>query len=103
MRSVSQFSILPLWLALAVLSCAASALGAAKRSATAKPLASYGSISVGHPSAGYLVNGKRMPPGDGWVLTAPKHVYATSETIEQLRHCLTRVRAEHPGARNPGR
>lgn len=79
-----------------MLSCAASALGASKPKP--KPIAGYGPISVGHPSAGYLVNGARMPAGEDWVLTAPRHVYATAETIEQLRHCLTRIRAERPGS-----
>jgi hypothetical protein len=89
--------ILQCWLALAVLSCPAPAL-AATSSARPKPISSYGPISVGHPSAGFLINGARMPAGDDWVLTAPNHVYATTETIEQLRHCASRVRAEHPGS-----
>jgi hypothetical protein len=71
---------------------------AARVSAAPKPIAAYGPISVGHPSAGFLVNAERMPAGAGWVLTAPAHAYATSETIEQLTHCLTRVRVEHPGS-----
>jgi LysM repeat protein len=90
--------LLPLWLALAMLSGAASTAAAPKPKPRPKPISSYGPISVGHPSAGYLVNGARMPAGNGWVLTAPKHAYATTETIEQLSHCLTRVRAEHPGS-----
>src|SRR5262245_19173551 len=72
------------------------ALAASKAKQT--PIASYGPISVGHPSAGFLINGARMPAGDDWVLTAPQHTYATAETIAQLRHCLTRVRAEHAPA-----
>lgn len=90
--------MLPLWLALALLAWAVPALAAPKTKSRAKPISSFGPISVGHPSAGFLVNGARMPASDAWVLTAPRHVYATDETIEQLRHCLTRVRAEHPGS-----
>lgn len=89
-------SWIAVWVALAVISCAALGLAAPKPKP--KPIASYGAISVGHPSAGFLVNGERMPAGDGWVLTAPHHAYATAETIEQLRHCLTRVRKDHVGS-----
>ncbi len=71
---------------------------ATRVSAAPKPIAAYGPISVGHPSAGFLVNAERMPAGADWVLTAPAHAYATRETIEQLAHCLTRVRVEHPGS-----
>lgn len=85
-----------LGLGLAILGGAAPALAAPK--AKAKPISSYGSISVGHPSAGFLVNGARMPAGQSWVLTAPQHVYATTESIEQLSFCLSRLRAEHPGS-----
>jgi len=81
-------------LALAIFSGAALGTAAPKQ----KPIGSYGPISVGHPSAGFLINGERMSTGDGWVLTAPGHAYATAETIEQLRHCLTRVRVDHPGS-----
>lgn len=96
MRSRCASWLLPLCLGTVVALSARSTQGTPK--ASSKPIASYGPISVGHPSAGYLVGGARMPEGDGWVLTAPRHVYATTETIDQLRHCLTRLRAEHAGA-----
>ena len=86
----------PRWLALAILAYGGAASAAPK--AKVKPIGSYGPISVGHPSAGFLVNGARMPAGDDWVLTAPKHVYATTESVEQLSRCLSRVRAQHPGS-----
>jgi hypothetical protein len=89
-------SRIAVWIALALLSSAAMGMAAPK--AKPKPIGSYGPISVGHPSAGFLINGERMPAGNGWVLTAPRHDYATAETIEQLRHCMTRVRAAHPGS-----
>lgn len=96
MRFVGSLGIPPLCVALALLASGASASAAPK--AKAKPISSYGPISVGHPSAGFLVNGARMPAGDDWVLTAPTHVYATTESIEQLSQCLRRVRAEHAGS-----
>lgn len=61
-------------------------------------IASYGPISVGRPNAGFLVNGKRLRESKDWTLTAPDHAYATAETIEQLSHCIVRVRQENPGS-----
>ena len=111
--------MLSLALSLSVAWCSAPALGVAKPAAKGKaarepaakvvpaarepaskrkPIASYGPISVGHPSAGFLINGARMPAGEGWVLSAPAHVYATTESIEQLSHCLTRMHTEYPGS-----
>jgi len=61
-----------------------------------KSISAYGPISVGRPNAGFLINARRMPDGKDWVFNVPKHAYATDETIEQLSHCLRRVRAEIP-------
>jgi penicillin-insensitive murein endopeptidase len=82
--------ILGVWLALQAWPCAARAREPSIRS--------YGPISVGRPNAGFLIGGQRMSRGKDWVLTQPAHSYATSETIEQLTHCLQRVRSELPGA-----
>ena len=61
------------------------------------PMQRLGSISVGHPNAGFLVNGVRMPPGDAWVLSLPDHAWGTDETIESLARALNRVAVELPG------
>jgi LysM repeat protein len=61
-------------------------------------LATLGSISVGRPDAGVLVNGVRMPPAPDWVVTAPDHAYGTEETVEQLGRCVRKVRASFAGS-----
>jgi penicillin-insensitive murein endopeptidase len=61
----------------------------------APPLASLGSISVGRPDAGVLVNGVPMPRSPDWVVTSPQHAYGTEETVEQLGRCIRKVRASY--------
>jgi LysM domain/Penicillin-insensitive murein endopeptidase len=57
-----------------------------------------GSLSVGKPNTGYLVNGVRIPNDPDWVLTVPTHGYGTQEAVEQLQHCLHRVHEQYPGS-----
>jgi murein endopeptidase len=57
-----------------------------------------GSISVGRPDAGLLINGVRLPASPDWVVTAPTHAYGTEESVEQLAHCIHKVRASFPGS-----
>src|SRR5690606_14377549 len=59
-------------------------------------LRSLGSMSVGLPNTGYLVNGGRMPQGEDWVITVPSHAYGTEETVRQLSHCISATRAAFP-------
>ncbi len=61
------------------------------------PMQRLGSISVGLPNAGFLVNGVRMPPGEDWVLSIPDHAWGTDETVESLVRAIRRVAADHPG------
>jgi hypothetical protein len=61
-------------------------------------IADYGSISVGHPSAGFLINGVPMPRGTQWVVTAPRHRWGTQETIDALILCIERVHRQFPGS-----
>ncbi len=42
-----------------------------------------GGIGVGRPDAGWLVNGVRMPKGDGYHLRLPKSAYGTSHAVAQ--------------------
>src|SRR5688572_14200027 len=58
-----------------------------------KPLSSYGSISVGHPDVGFLVNGVPLPAAPYWRATAPSHAFGTREAVDELGHCVRRVRA----------
>lgn len=63
---------------------------------TAAASGSIGSISVGHPHDGFLVNGVLMPKGAGWTVALPEVAYGTEETIRALIHCIDRVRQQFP-------
>jgi murein endopeptidase len=65
--------------------------------ALAQDPASLGPISLGYPNGGALWNGMQMPPGDGWELVDPSHAWGTRETVEDLTHCIEKVRAAFPG------
>ena len=60
------------------------------------PMQSLGSISVGHPHHGFLVNGVRMPRGEHWILGAPNLAWGTDETIAALVHCAQRYHELFP-------
>lgn len=57
-----------------------------------------GSLSVGKPNAGGLVNGVQMPEDEHWTLTDPANAWGTSETIAALSTCLTRLYQHDPRA-----
>jgi penicillin-insensitive murein endopeptidase len=59
---------------------------------------SLGSMSVGRPSAGALVNGVQMPQGERWVLLDPGRAWGTRETVDDLTRCIDRVNERFPGA-----
>lgn len=61
------------------------------------PMQRLGSISVGLPHTGVLVNGVKMPKDDAWILSIPDHAWGTDETVESLAHALRRVAAQFPG------
>jgi murein endopeptidase len=83
-------------LAAGIASVATTSSAAAKR-VPPKPIAEYGSISVGHPGAGLLINAVPMPQDTRWVITAPSHRWGTQETIEALTHCIERIHQQFPG------
>jgi murein endopeptidase len=58
-------------------------------------LPELGSMSLGRPSSGSLVNAVPMPTDDGWVVVDPSHAYGTAETVENLRKVITLVAAQH--------
>jgi LysM repeat protein/murein endopeptidase len=60
------------------------------------PMRRIGSISIGKPNAGYLINGVRMPEGKEWIVGVPDHAWGTDETIEALVHCIKKVHDEIP-------
>jgi murein endopeptidase len=56
-----------------------------------------GSISVGKPNAGELINGVTPPPSPLYQLTDPSHAWGTTETVTALCHALEVVAQLHPG------
>ncbi len=56
-----------------------------------------GSISVGKPNAGQLINGVRPPPSPLYHLTDPSYAWGTTETVTALCHALQVVAQLNPG------
>lgn len=52
---------------------------------------SLGSMSVGAPNRGALVNGVQFPPSPFWQRTDPPHAWATRESVEFVEHAIRRV------------
>jgi penicillin-insensitive murein endopeptidase len=61
-------------------------------------LASLGSMSLGRPNAGALVNGVRMPEGKLWHLEDPARAWGTQETIDAIIDAISLVERRHPGS-----
>jgi penicillin-insensitive murein endopeptidase len=59
--------------------------------------ASLGSMSIGRPNQGILVNGVRMPEGRAWSMNQPELAYGTKESVDALVRAITRVDSEFPG------
>jgi penicillin-insensitive murein endopeptidase len=57
---------------------------------------SLGSMSVGYPNSGALVNGEPMPTGEQWQVLHPANAFGTHETISYLIHCVQKVNATFP-------
>ncbi len=58
--------------------------------------ASLGSISVGLPEAGRLINGVTLPMGAAWNVVVPEATYGTQEVVDALTMAATAVRAAFP-------
>ncbi len=58
--------------------------------------ASLGSIALGRPHGGALVNAAEMPPGPHWELVSVTHVYATREAIDGVTKAIEAVNAQFP-------
>ena len=61
-------------------------------------LPSLGSMSVGRPGAGALINGIQLPERDGWKRVDPLHAWGTQETIDYLTQAIGAVRAKFPNS-----
>lgn len=64
----------------------------------ASDLASLGSMSLGKPNAGALVNGVQFPEGERWELIVAQRAWATQETVDYLITAIDKVHEQHPGA-----
>jgi penicillin-insensitive murein endopeptidase len=60
--------------------------------------ASIGSLSIGRPAMGLLVNGVPMPKGDAWTVMGSGAAFGTEETVASIAHCIGRVREKFPNA-----
>ncbi len=61
-------------------------------------LSSVGSLSVGPPNGGVLINGVGLPTSPCWELVDSSHAYGTEETIGYLTRALAEVRRRHSEA-----
>jgi penicillin-insensitive murein endopeptidase len=61
-------------------------------------LASLGSMSIGSPSRGALVNGIQFPTSSIWRLADPEHAWGTAESVEFVRHAIERVNEQFPNS-----
>ncbi|MBK7582913.1 MAG: penicillin-insensitive murein endopeptidase [Myxococcales bacterium] len=59
---------------------------------------SIGSVTLGRPGAGALLNGVQMPRAEGWILIDPANAYGTQETVDFLRRAISKVREQFPGS-----
>lgn len=69
----------------------------ALRQALEKHPASLGSLSIGRPNAGQLMNGVRPEEATLYHLVDPLHAFGTEETVHALCHVLSVVAKHHPG------
>lgn len=57
-----------------------------------------GSLSIGRPNGGALVNGVRFPESDFYTLVAPGTAWASEETVSYLTRSLAKVHETYPNA-----
>ncbi len=55
-----------------------------------------GSISIGNPSSGRLVNGVQLPEDRRWVVVDASHAYGTRETVQFLEAAVAGVHRQFP-------
>jgi len=67
------------------------------REAVQNDLGSLGSISLGAPSAGSLLNAVRAEDGPLFEIRSPGGAFGTQETLDYLSAAIRRVQAEFPG------
>lgn len=57
-----------------------------------------GSLSVGRPNRGKLLNAVPMPENRLWKIAEPKFAWGTRETVLAIQAAILRVEEEHPGS-----
>ncbi|HZA51626.1 MAG TPA: penicillin-insensitive murein endopeptidase [Myxococcaceae bacterium] len=57
-----------------------------------------GSVAIGFAHDGRLLNGERVPNGQGWVVVSPDRAYGTRETIQYIVAAASTVHAQFPDA-----
>lgn len=62
----------------------------------ARDLGSLGSMSLGNPSAGLLINGRQAATCEFYEPVSPGSAWGTAETLGYLDAALRRVHGEHP-------
>lgn len=58
---------------------------------------SLGSLSIGFPNNGRLMNGVRLGPGDLFEVVVPDYAWGTQETVDYLTTAARAVHQAHPG------
>lgn len=58
-----------------------------------------GSLSIGLPSLGRLVNARPFPAGEHWTVVVPQSTWATEETISYLTAAIAEVVRQYPEGR----
>ncbi len=66
------------------------------RSKYVKDPTSFGSISLGKIRGGALINGMKMPSGEGWIVRAPQFAWGNRETVDAISHCIKKVHSQFP-------
>ncbi len=61
-------------------------------------LGALGSLSMGRPNAGALINGVPFPEGERWEVLDSTRAFATQETIDYLIAAIDEVNRQFPGA-----
>jgi Penicillin-insensitive murein endopeptidase/LysM domain len=56
-----------------------------------------GSMSVGYPEAGRVINGVQLGEGEAWVVKDPAAAWGTQESIDAVKLIANTVRASRPG------
>jgi murein endopeptidase len=55
-----------------------------------------GSVSLGRPGAGAVLNAVQLPEGDGWERIDPAHEWGTRETVDFIERAIAKVREKFP-------